>query len=306
MLATVPHEQLRADIGEVDGVEVVVWDATGIPDRAEEIEVVVLPYATGAEDLSALGRLPRLRLVQLQSAGYDGVLERLPEPIALANATGVHDDATAELALGLVITSLRGIDDAVRQHGQWVPMPGRRSLADSRVLVLGYGSIGRALTARLLACQAQVTAVASRPRADDLLAGVHGPEDLPTLLPDQDVVVVVLPLTEQTRHLVDDAFLARLPEGALVVNVGRGPLLDTDAVLAHAGRLRFALDVTEPEPLPSGHPLWTALGVLITPHIAGGTTAMAPRMAALARAQLRALVAGEPPRNLVRADPGPR
>ena len=115
----------------------------------------------------------------------------------------------------------------------------------------------------------------------------------------QHVVVVVLPLTDATRHVVDAAFLARLSDGALVVNVGRGPLLDTAAVIAEAGRLRFALDVTDPEPLPDGHPLWSAPGVLITPHVAGGTTAMLPRMAALLRDQLTRYVAGEPLRNLV-------
>ncbi|WP_181309628.1 2-hydroxyacid dehydrogenase [Nocardioides campestrisoli] len=286
-------------VGEVPGVETVLWDGRELPDRAAEVELVVAPYNTaGLPDLSGF---PRLRVVQVQSAGYDGMVEQLPPGVALANATGVHDDATAELALGVTLASLRGIDDAVRNQGRWIRDLSRRSLADSRVLVLGYGSIGRAVAERMLACKAVVTGVASRPRPDDLLDSVHGPDDLPRLLPETDVLVVVLPLSEATRHVVDDAFLAQLPDGALVVNVGRGPLLDTDAVLAHAGRLRFALDVTDPEPLPPEHPLWQAPGVLITPHVAGGTTAMLPRMAALARAQIEAYVAGEPLRNVVHA-----
>jgi phosphoglycerate dehydrogenase-like enzyme len=112
-------------------------------------------------------------------------------------------------------------------------------------------------------------------------------------------VVVVLPLNDATRHVVDATFLARLSDGALVVNVGRGPLLDTAAVLAEAGRLRFALDVTDPEPLPADHPLWTAPEVLVTPHIAGGTTAMLPRMADLVRDQLTRLRDGRDLRNVV-------
>jgi phosphoglycerate dehydrogenase-like enzyme len=112
-------------------------------------------------------------------------------------------------------------------------------------------------------------------------------------------VIVVLPLTPSTRHVVDAAFLAGLSDGCLVVNVGRGPLLDTDAVIAEAGRLRFALDVTDPEPLPDGHPLWSAPSVLVTPHVAGGTTAMLPRMASLLRSQLTAYVSGQPLRNVV-------
>ena len=107
------------------------------------------------------------------------------------------------------------------------------------------------------------------------------------------------PLSDATRGLLDDETLSLLPDGALVVNVARGPVVDTDAVLRHAGRLRFALDVTDPEPLPDGHPLWDAPDVLITPHIAGGTTAMLPRISALVRDQLQRMVAGEPLVNIV-------
>jgi phosphoglycerate dehydrogenase-like enzyme len=192
-----------------------------------------------------------------------------------------------------MLASLRGIPEAVRHHGGWHRMPGRRSLADSRVLILGYGSIGRALAERLLPMKADVTAVASKERDDDLLGRVRATADLPHLLPHQDVVVVLVPLNEHTHGMVDDDFLAQLPDGSLVVNVARGQVVDSDAVLREAGRLRFALDVTDPEPLPDGHPLWDAPDVLITPHIAGGTTAMLPRIAALVRAQLVRLVAGE-------------
>jgi phosphoglycerate dehydrogenase-like enzyme len=181
--------------------------------------------------------------------------------------------------------------------GHWQQEVERRSLADSDVAILGYGSIGRSIAERMLACRARVTGVATSARDDDLVGRVLTVEEVEWSA--QDVVVVVLPLSERTRHLVDAAFLARLHDGALVVNVGRGPLLDTDAVLAEAGRLSFALDVTDPEPLPDGHPLWSAPGVLITPHIAGGTTAMLPRMAALVRDQLERLRDGRPLRNLV-------
>ena len=296
MRAAVPTRELRDAVGPVDGVDLVVWG--GDADPTDGVELWVPSYGTAATVLRRVRDLESLRVVQLQSAGYDGMLELLPDGVALCNAAGVHDDATAEHALGLVLAVLRGIPEAVRATS-WRPMPGRRSLADARVLVLGHGSIGRALTTRLLACRALVTPVASEPRDDATVGTVHGPEDLPGLLPEQDVVVVLLPLDDRTRHLVDADFLARLPDGALVVNVARGGVVDTDAVLAEAGRLRFALDVTEPEPLPDGHPLWTAPGVLVTPHVAGGTTAMLPRMAALVRDQLRRYAAGEPLRNVV-------
>jgi phosphoglycerate dehydrogenase-like enzyme len=147
--------------------------------------------------------------------------------------------------------------------------------------------------------KAVVTAVATRERDDDLVGRVRSIDDLPALLPDQDVVVALVPLSDATRGLLGDDTLSLLPDGALVVNVARGPVVDTEAVLRHAGRLRFALDVTDPEPLPDGHPLWDAPDVLITPHIAGGTTAMLPRISALVRDQLRRRVAGEPLVNVV-------
>jgi phosphoglycerate dehydrogenase-like enzyme len=297
IVVSVPTRSLARAVGGVDGVELVVWDGAGTPDRADEIELLVPDYGRGRDALASLDRLPRLRLVQLQTAGYDSVLDLVPSSVALANARGVHDDATAELALGLAIASLRGIDVAVREAGAWRQDTTRRSLADSNVAVLGYGSIGRAIAVRMLACGARVTGVASTPRDDDLVGRVVTIEGADWSA--QHVVVVVLPLSDATRHLVDATFLAGLSDHTLVVNVGRGPLLDTEAVLGEVGRLRFALDVTDPEPLPSDHPLWTAPGVLVTPHIAGGTTAMLPRMAALVRAQLEALRDGHQLRNLV-------
>ena len=296
MIASVPFAALAEATGPVEGVEYVVWDGAAQPPR-DDVELVVLDYRNARLTLDRRGELPALVVVQTQTAGVDGIAELMPSGVLLANARGVHDDATAELALGLTIASLRGIDDAVRGHGRWGRGGERRSLADSNVAVLGYGSIGRALAERLLACRARVTAVASAPRDDGLVGSVLTPGDVDWAA--QHVVVVVLPLTDATRHVVDAGFLARLSDGCLVVNVGRGPLLDTSAVLAEAGRLRFALDVTDPEPLPDGHPLWSAPGVLITPHVAGGTTAMLPRMAALLRDQLTRYVAGEPLRNLV-------
>ena len=299
MIVAVPTEELRDATGPVDSVEYVVWDGATDPPRAGEIEVCVPDYRTTIRTMERLDRLPALRLIQTQLAGYDGQLELLPDGVVLANAAGVHDDATAEHAVGLALAVLRGIPEAVRDHGHWTNLRGRRSLADSRALVLGYGSIGRAVAERLLPMRAEVTAVASRPREDALVGRVHGVDELPGLLADQDVVIVLLPLTKATRGFVADDVLAALPDGALVVNVARGGVLDTEAVLRHAGRIRFALDVTDPEPLPDGHPLWEAPGVLITPHVAGGTTAMLPRMADLLRDQLQRLVSGRPLRNVI-------
>jgi phosphoglycerate dehydrogenase-like enzyme len=298
IVAAIQGQELADAVGDIEGVDLVVWrDADELPPRAEEIELLVPDYISARRTARALAALPRLRAVQLQTAGYDAVADLVPAGLDLLSARGVHDDATAELALGLTIASLRGIDLAVREHGHWRQDVERRSLADSAVAIVGYGSIGRAIAERMLACRAHVTGVASSGRDDDLVGAVLTADHVDWAA--QDVVVVVLPLSEATRRLVDAAFLARLRDGALVVNVGRGPVLDTDAVLAEAGRLCFALDVTDPEPLLDDHPLWRAPGVLITPHIAGGTTAMVPRMAALVRDQLERLRDDKPLRNLV-------
>ena len=298
IVAAVQSQELLDAVGEVDGVEMLLWPQGGeLPERAGEIELLVPDYIRARATARQLENFPRLRAVQLQTAGYDAVVDLVPTGLDLLSARGVHDDATAELALGLTIASLRGIDVAVRETGHWRQETRRRSLADSHVAILGYGSIGRSVAMRMLVCQARVTGVATSPRDDDLVGRVVTAGDVDWAA--QDVVIVVLPLSDATHQIVDAAFLARLGDGALVVNVGRGPLLDTGAVLAESGRLLFALDVTDPEPLPDDHPLWTAPGVLITPHIAGGTTAMVPRMAALVRDQLERLRDGRPLRNRI-------
>ncbi|NMR21463.1 dihydrofolate reductase, partial [Cellulomonas fimi] len=227
-----------------------------------------------------------------------------PRPIGgsrLSNGRGVHDDETAELAVGLVLASLRGLDDYVRQQadGVWATRR-RRSLADRRVLVLGQGSIGTAITARLEPFRVDLVRVARTGRTVDGVQ-VHGVDELPALLPTVDVVIVIVPLTPETERLVDADFLARLPDGALLVNVARGRIVDTAALLVElgSGRLRAALDVTDPEPLPPDHPLWRAPGVLITPHEGGHTTATHSRFVDLVQAQLERLARGEDPAHVV-------
>ncbi len=304
-LVTVPQPDLLAPLRAPDGVEaveVVLWDMRQPLGREDEVSVVVLPQF-GGYDPSRLADLPRLRLVQTLSAGFEHVRPHLPDGVALANAVGVHDASTSELAVALMLASLRGIPDYVTAQAahEW-RQDRRRSLADRRVLVVGYGGIGRAVAARLLPFETEVTAVASRARdaGPDGLA-VHGVDELPALLPHHDVVVLTVPLTEGTRGLVDAAFLAAMPDGALLVNVARGGVVDTGALLAEltTGRLLAALDVTDPEPLPAGHPLWSAPGVLISPHVGGGTTAFEPRAVAMLQGLLDRLAGGRSPAGVV-------
>ncbi|WP_109472078.1 2-hydroxyacid dehydrogenase [Ornithinimicrobium cavernae] len=273
----------------VDGVELVAWDVAGDPPR-DDLEIVVIP-PFNSPFITRLAELPALRAVILSTAGYEHAIRFLPPGVTMANAVGVHDTTTAEMALALMLAAQRDLPTFVRaqDRAEWLPSGVDRSLADARVLVVGYGGIGTALARRLVACEATVTAVASRARdGDEYVDRVHPVDDLSVLLPDHDIVVLALPLVPQTRGLLGGEQLALLPDDALVVNVGRGPLLDTDALVAEcaSGRLRAALDVTDPEPLPADHPLWRTPGVLISPHHGGSTTAFPRRQARYVTTQL--------------------
>ena len=300
LLVSVPGATLRNALGTPpDGVEVVVWNLES-PPPAAYIDLVVPPYMGGSARLAALTAVTT-RLVQSQSIGYDDVLDALPPGHVFANAASVHEASTAELALALVLAAQRGIPEFVRAaiDGRWAPAR-YESLADRRVLLLGYGGVGRAIEARLAPFEVDLVRIASRAR-DDATGHVHGIDELPKLLPSADIVIVGVPLSAATTGLVDDAFLAAMPDGALLVNVARGKVADTDAILAEAtsGRLRFALDVTDPEPLPAGHPLFARPNVLITPHVGGASTAMMPRMARLLRQQIERMLRGDEPVNVV-------
>ncbi|MFF4652305.1 2-hydroxyacid dehydrogenase [Streptomyces sp. NPDC001380] len=298
--------------GAVEGLppdlDVHTWDGTEPPPPQDVLDTVgflTVPYMRTAAALPLMPRLPALEVVQTLTAGVDDVLPHVPPGAVLCNARGVHDASTAELALTLVLASLRGIpgfvrgQDAEQWHAGFHP-----ALADRTVLLVGYGSIGAAVEERLRPFECRVLRVARRART-----APHGPvrplSDLPDLLPRADVVVLTVPLTEGTRGLAGRGFLARMRDGALLVNVARGPVVDTAALLAElgSGRLRAALDVTDPEPLPAGHPLWHAPGVLISPHVGGSSSAFLPRALRLLGAQLRRYAAGEPPEHRV-APPG--
>jgi phosphoglycerate dehydrogenase-like enzyme len=300
-VVTVPDERWLGlwPAGE-EPVALHAWPMTA-PTALEPV-LVVLPYMGTAAVLPRLAELPSLRVVQTLSAGYENVLPHLPDGVTLANATGVHDASTAELAVGLAIGALRGFPDYVRaaEQGAWVSGT-RPALADRRVLVLGVGGVGSAIIARLTPFEVSITRVGSRAR-DDGHGHIHGVDELGELLPRHDVVILATPLTEVTRGLVDAEFLAAMPDGALLVNVSRGPVVVTDALLAElaAGRLLAGLDVTDPEPLPPDHPLWRAPGVLMSPHVGGDTTAFPPRARALLKDQFERFAAGRELRNVVR------
>lgn len=253
------------------------------PDRAVEVA----------------GQLTRLRAIQAFSAGVDGFLGRIPPGVVLCDAAGVHDVAVAEWVVMTILTSRRRLPEhlAAQRAGTWgtEPLVGH-DLVGATVLLIGSGGIGRAVEQRLTPFGADIVRVARRARD-----GVHPLADLPSLLPAADVVVILLPLTPATRGLVDAGFLVSMRPGALLVNASRGPVVDTvaltEAVLA--GRLTVALDVTDPEPLPAGHPLWSAPGALITPHVASDVVKEDERAWRLVLEQVDRLARGEPLANVV-------
>ncbi|WP_141930602.1 2-hydroxyacid dehydrogenase [Microbacterium sp. SLBN-146] len=300
LVVSVPSEELAADLQPLpDGVDLVVWPMDS-PSPRERFDLVVPPYMSMSRVLERLKGVD-VGLVQGQSIGYEGVAELLPPGLPFANAASVHEASTAELALALVLASQRQLPSFVRSQDAraWHPVAAD-SLADRNVLVLGFGGVGKAVAARLAPFETHVTAVATRARIEGGVE-VHTLDDLPTLLPTAEIVILTLPGGDATQHLVDAEFLAALPDAALVVNVGRGTLVDTDALVSElqAGRLRAALDVTEPEPLPGDHPLWSAPGTLIAPHVGGASSAMRPRIAKLVRTQIERMLAGQEPLNVV-------
>ncbi|GIG55209.1 2-hydroxyacid dehydrogenase [Demequina activiva] len=304
----VPHQKIADALGEVgDDARVIVWDPSAgpIPDEERErVTIACIPHLSGGREVyQRLAECPDLRVIQIPSAGYEHAVPLVPAGKKLANARGVHDSRTAEMALTLALASQRRLPkflDAQRRE-TWDADPYAPSLADRRCLVVGYGSIGSALGARLRASEATVTGVARTARTAPDGTDVRAIEDLPALLPDTEIVFLVTPLTEQTEGLVDAMFLAALPDDALVVNVGRGKVVDTDALLAElqTGRLRAALDVTDPEPLPDGHPLWSAPGCIVVPHVAGFALLTDKRYIALLRRQIEAARHGDDPVNFV-------
>ncbi|MBT0774067.1 2-hydroxyacid dehydrogenase [Kineosporia sp. J2-2] len=299
IVVSLPSDELVQALSGLPGIEVVRWALDGPPPRPD-LDLVVPPYMSGPDVLPALGQVGPCA-VQSQSIGFDGVEELLPPGFTFCNAAGVHETSTAELTLGLIIAAQRELAGYVRAAGRGEWRSGTtRSLADSRVLVIGQGGVGRAIMTRLAPFEITLVRVASSPRTD---AGglVHGIGELPDLLPHADVVVLAVPLSPSTRGLADAAFLTSMKDGALLVNVSRGPVVVTDDLVAALkdGRIRAALDVTDPEPLPAGHPLWDLENVIITPHVGGNSAAMAPRVAALVRSQAEAVRDGLPLRNVV-------
>lgn len=298
MHVLVPSDRALELIGALpDGVVAEVWEGGTPPQDAEKVRFWVPPFLGGAALVELLPAMPSLEVVQLQTAGVDAFVGRMPAGVRLCSARGVHTATTAEWVCAVMLAAYRELPRFVlaQAEGRW-DYTNTDELAGKRVLVLGAGSIGQAVRDRLSVFEVEVDLVARSPRD-----GVYGIDALPKLLPHVDAVVVLLPSTDETRGFVDAEFLGRMRDGALLVNAARGTIVDTDALLAElqSGRLRAAVDVTDPEPLPPGHPLWSAPGLLLTPHVGASVFTAQRRIFGFVGQQLRRFVAGEPLENVI-------
>ena len=288
------------------------WDDLNVPSKFKrlspatnpaetsdlcEVTFYVPTYLGGRPALELTKKMPNLKVLQVPNAGYDDAMEFLRPGITLCNGRGIHDDSTAELAVGLTIASLRGFATFVRDQdkGEWVNK-NYDSINDRKIGIVGFGSIGSTIARMLSGFSVEIVAFTQSGR-DNTIAIT----DLDKHLPSLDVVILILPLTKESKHLFDARRLALMKDGALLVNVARGPIVDTDALIKelNSGRITAGLDVTDPEPLPKGHPLWSAKGVLISPHVGGNSSAFEKRARRLIESQLDLLAQGKPLNNVI-------
>ncbi len=315
MLIWVPSEWVAAGLAGLAGVRVELvalgrdMGQTGdvaaarIPASVTDVEFYVPSFFPSQAGTAVLSQMPRLRVVQALTAGVDWLRPSVPPAVALCNARGAHDASTAEWVVAATLGALREFPlfSAEQAAGRWSYRQ-TGQLAGKNVLIVGYGAIGAAVERRLSGFEVTVRRVARSPRPGTGAAGdVAGLAELPSLLPEADVVVLLVPFTPESRGLAGREFLARMRDGALLVNAARGPVVDTSALVQEvaSGRLRAALDVTDPEPLPPGHALWSLPGVFVTPHVAASTPVSRQRAAALVREQAEACLRGEPLRNVI-------
>lgn len=306
-VVTFPSSELLEAVGPIpEGLQAGIWDISGEPVGVsfEEIDAAIFPYMADFSKLKGVTRARNLKLVQTQTTGYDGVHELVGPGVAVATAAGVHAASTAELAVGLAIASLRGIGESVRDQARNHWNPGRwPGLADRRVAVVGVGGIGEEIRRRLEPFEVELSRFGTRARTDEH-GQILGIDELMDRARHIEVLILIVPHNQSTHHLVDARLLAQLPDGAVIVNVARGPVVDTDALVAEleTGRLRCASDVFDPEPLPADHRIWQLPNALIVPHNGGNTEAFLPRMTSLLKRQMLAWAQQGPSENLV-SDP---
>jgi phosphoglycerate dehydrogenase-like enzyme len=301
-LIWVPTEPVARALAGLAGanVEVHAQEGSDLPESVADVEFYVPPFFPRPDAVAAMKRMPKLKVVQTLTAGFDAVRPHVPASAVLCNARGVHDASTAEWVVGATVAAIRQFPCFATEQaaGRW-SYRFTDCLAGKTVLIVGYGSIGQAVERRLTGFEVHIRRVARTARA-----GVSAVSELPDLLSEADVVILLAPVTTETVGMVDAAFLARMKDGALLVNAARGVLVVTDDLVAEVatGRLSAAMDVTDPEPLPPGHPLWELPNVLITPHVGASTPVSARTAEQFVRDQAERYLTGQPLLNVITGD----
>lgn len=298
MKVWLPSDSFLESLKDFESEIQVVNSSTDIPESVQDVEFLVPPMFEIRREIETLiPKMHSLKVIHSLSAGVEELLPHVRQGVVLCNSSDAHHTSTAEMAVALTLASLRGIDHFSRNY-DWPLRTARiwQSLADTKVLIIGYGSVGMAIERRLAGFECTVIKVARTARQ-----GVFGVDELPNLLPECDVVILCTPHTIETEDLADKSFFAQMKQNALFVNVSRGPTANTNDLVdaIRSGHIRAALDVTDPEPLPAEHPLFTLPNVLITPHVAGRSTALQSRLNQLITAQVRRYLTGEPLKNII-------
>jgi len=260
--------------------------------QLDEIEFYVPSYMGGIKTLEVITKMTKLKTVHYSQAGYDDILPYIPDNVILCNASGLHDVSTAELAIGLTIASRRGFAQFMdnQKKGLWHRQR-NLALADSHVGIVGYGHIGKRIASLLKMFETKVTPF-SRSGAD----GSVKINEFDNYLADLDVIILILPLTKESKNFINSDRIKRMKDGATLINLARGAIVDTDALIAElkTGRITAGLDVTDPEPLPKDHPLWSAPNLIITPHVGGDSSAFEPRARKMVQEQLARIAEKKP------------
>jgi phosphoglycerate dehydrogenase-like enzyme len=313
-----------------------VYTAEFLTDFPEGVELIPLPdgldhdvdidvWITDPYSTRAIPLWPHLhgvRLVLSMMAGTEWIPAVVGPHVTICNAHGAHNIATAEWTLSAILATLKYFPFYldVQSSGQWkrrfeasarytaltgdprplYPPVMLEELTAKKVLLVGYGAIGKEIERMLAPFHVDLLRVARTPRSNPQ---VHAVAELDSLLPQAEIVILILPLTADSKGLIGSRPFALMRQGTLLVNAARGPIVDTDALVEalQSGRIRAALDVTDPEPLPDGHPLWGCPNLLLTPHIAGSSPQFARRALATAAAELRRYINGQPMHNVVQA-----
>lgn len=292
-VTTAPDWKLTIDDPDI---ELTTWDFES-PAPAGPVDLLVAPHVTHPDIIERVAGMGA-KVLQLGSIGYDGISRKLPDGLVVANAAGVHETSTAEHAVAMLLYAAREFDRSIaaQRKGVWDEFQ-TVGLADSTVVLIGVGGVGSAIADRLTPFEIDLIRVGSRAR-DDERGHVHSTEELPELLPQADAVIVVVPHTQATHHLIDSGFLESMKDGAILLNIARGKVADTAALIRHAERLRLLIDVVDPEPLPDHHELFEK-ATLVTAHNGGNADAMLGRMRDVVLKQIAALKDGEAPINQV-------